>query len=228
MSSELPSRSGGSLIDVTPLDAGRPTLAHQVYDALVEAVLERRIAPGDRLVMDQLAEAFDVSRTPVRDALLRLESEGLVEPAGRRGYEVRTVGTREVVELYQAREAIEGHSVRLLCASPDLERRVERIRVAIAAAADDSATTAAYVANRRVHRAFVEQSGNRPLLAAFDSLWGATLALFAYSQTFPVDVQATLEADHLGLVEAIAAGDPDEAHAAIVDHIRAGLAEHLA
>ncbi len=83
------------------------------------------------------------------------------------------------------------------------------------------------MANRRVHRAFVEQSGNRPLLAAFDSLWGATLALFAYSQKFPADVQATLEADHLDLVEAIATGNADHAQAAIVDHIRVGLAEHL-
>ncbi len=208
---------------MAPIDTKRPSLAQQVYDSLIEAVLDRRIAPGDRLIMDQLAETLGVSRTPVRDALLRLESEGLIEATGRRGYEVRAVGDREVLELYQAREAIEGHAVVLLCAQPDRLERVSLVESAVATAALDGNT---YTANRAIHRSFLEQCGNGLLLSAFDSLWGASLASFAYGQMYPT-TEADLVEDHRNLIEAVAAGDEEHARTVMVDHIRAGLDRHL-
>lgn len=208
---------------VNPIGGRQPSLAEQVYDSLIDAVLDRRIAPGDRLIMDQLAESLGVSRTPVRDALLRLEAEGLIEATGRRGYEVRTVGDREVVELYQAREAIEGHAVVLLCAQPDRSDRVVLVETAVAAAALDGNT---YTANRAIHRSFLEQCGNGLLLLAFDSLWGASLASFAYGQKYPV-AEVDLVEDHRVLIEAVATGDADHARAEMVEHIRCGLERHL-
>lgn len=208
---------------MTPIDGRRPSLAQQVYDSLIDAVLDRRIAPGDRLIMDQLADALGVSRTPVRDALLRLESEGLIEATGRRGYEVRAVGDREVLELYQAREAIEGHAIVLLCTQPDRLARVALIETAVATAALDGNT---YTANRAVHRSFLEQCGNGLLLSSFDSLWGASLASFAYGQKYPA-TEVDLVEDHRDLIEAVAAGESEHARAVMVDHIRDGLDRHL-
>ena len=66
------------------IDRSHSRLAGEVYDRLVEALVQGTVNPGDRLIQDRLAEELDVSRTPVRDALLRLKEEGVIEPSGRR------------------------------------------------------------------------------------------------------------------------------------------------
>lgn len=73
-----------------PIGRGDLTLADVAYQRISEALFSGDLEPGSRLVMDQLAEQLDISRTPVRDALARLQREGLIEPTGRRGFVVRT------------------------------------------------------------------------------------------------------------------------------------------
>ena len=89
---------------VEPIQRSPSRLADEAYERLVDALVQGRVGPGDRLIQDRLAEDLDVSRTPVRDALLRLKEEGVIEPAGRRGYIVRRLSDRDVRDLYGARD----------------------------------------------------------------------------------------------------------------------------
>ena len=200
------------------------TLADEAYRQLANAVLSGTLRPGDRLIMDRLAEQLDLSRTPVRDALRRLEKEGLVAPAGRRGYIVRSLGADEIVRLFQAREAVEGYAARLVAeAGPAALRRVEDA-IREASGASPMTPAASYAANRQIHRAVVEASGNHFLVDLFDALWAQTLALCAYDQYFRHEAHPEqVDRDHRPLLRALRSGDGQAAAQAMVQHIRDGL-----
>src|ERR1700716_2649495 len=87
-----------------------PPAAERVYTHVKEAVLDRRYEGGTLLNEGELAEAVGVSRTPVREALLRLEAEGLVALYPKRGALVLPVSAQEIDEVIEARSRVEGHA----------------------------------------------------------------------------------------------------------------------
>ena len=80
----------------------RRRLADEVYDQLLESITIGDIGPDDRLVQERLAAELDISRTPVREALLRLEQEGVLVTANRGGFKLHRMSEPEVRQLYQA------------------------------------------------------------------------------------------------------------------------------
>lgn len=217
-------------MDLDAIGGGRPNLAELAYDAIIAGVLDGGVKPGDRLIMDQLAEQLGISRTPVRDALGRLAQEGLVEPAGRRGYLVREVDASGVSQLYQAREAVEGYAARFLAALPDREDRMALVRAGMdeAEQLNDGSPSGSLFANRLVHRSVVEATGNPYLTAGFDNIWGHSLALYVYVRAFPADPFAEdVRADHHELLETLATGSPKEAEQAMIEHINEGLDRNI-
>ncbi|HZD65652.1 MAG TPA: GntR family transcriptional regulator [Acidimicrobiales bacterium] len=201
----------------------RMDLAAQVYDRLMGALLEGALGPGDRLRQEELARELDVSRTPVRDALHRLHSQGVVEPAGRRGYVVRGLSAEEARQLYEARCAIEGFAAATAAtlggdAVGALRGALDRAR-----ARPTRTVRASFDLNRELHRAIVEVVGNQYLLEFFDRLWGRAMAGMAF-RDFVVQHGETLAGDHDRLVAAIASGRPDEARDEAISHINRGLA----
>lgn len=91
------------------------------YNNLKSAVLTGRFNPGQRLTEEHLAKSLGVSRTPVREALHKLESEGLVKPMERRGFSVARDSREEMEDLFDIRAALEGYAIRLICACIDDE-----------------------------------------------------------------------------------------------------------
>ena len=83
-----------------------------IFEFLREAILEGRIHPGQRLIERDVAERFNASRTPVREALRKLEMEGFIERKGRRGDVVRSIKRSEMEEAYALRMALEPLMVR--------------------------------------------------------------------------------------------------------------------
>ncbi|HZX69006.1 MAG TPA: GntR family transcriptional regulator, partial [Candidatus Elarobacter sp.] len=94
------------------LDHAAEPRSETLVEELREAILTGRYAPGARLVQDDLAEAFGVSRIPLREALRRLEGEGLVLISPNRGAVVRTLAPKDVVDLYDLRLALESLALR--------------------------------------------------------------------------------------------------------------------
>ncbi len=106
----------------TRLDRKRTRLADDVYEQILSAILSGEIVPGERLIQETIASQIDVSRTPVREAFLRLEREGVLEAAGRGGFQIREITEKEIQDLYLAREAVEGFAAKLLAGALSQEQ----------------------------------------------------------------------------------------------------------
>lgn len=101
----------------------RARLVDEVAAALRTAICDGELQPGERLHQERLAERLAISRTPLREALQRLEQEGLVVLSPGRGVEVRRVSDAEVVELYEVREVLDGLAARLAARRSTLAER---------------------------------------------------------------------------------------------------------
>ncbi len=201
----------------------RRRLADEVYDQLVEAIMSREISAEDRLVQERLAAELNISRTPVREALMRLETEGVLEIAASGGFRLARLDQSEVRQLYQARAAIEGQAARILAAQAN-PQVLDRLRDLIRR--NENLTTPStrdyFVANRCIHRAFMVEAGNKFLLDMFDTIWGNAMAFHLFSAIENVNISKSL-GDHLTLVDAIATGDVTVALETFTAHIQAGF-----
>lgn len=103
----LPSPAQPATITIAPLEVRSASLAHQAYERLRTLILDRRIEAGSPLQEARLAEDLGISRTPMREALVRLAGEGLLVRRDARSYAVRALGTKEYFDCMRAREVIE-------------------------------------------------------------------------------------------------------------------------
>src|SRR5215212_10664712 len=98
---------------VMSADAAQPRLVEQVYEAILSEIADGRLPPNTRLIQDDLAAAYGVSRQPVQQALLLLRNHGLVRDAPRRGLIVSPLDVDYVRNLYEVRAVLEGLAARL-------------------------------------------------------------------------------------------------------------------
>jgi len=91
----------------------------RAYEFLKEAVLTGRFSPGERLTEEHLAKTMGFSRTPIREALHKLESEGLIKPMATRGFVASQDSPEEVDELFEIRAVLEGYALRVICGRMD-------------------------------------------------------------------------------------------------------------
>jgi len=187
------------------------------YGLILEAIDVGVYKPGSRLVESELAERFGVSRTPIREALQRLETQALLIRDGR-SLIVASLDHNQLAELYAVRSELEGLAARLAAqhAAPEevrvLRKMVEDDRKLV----DDPETLSR--ANRRFHKQIHLASHNRYLVLQLD-LVHRTMALLA---TTSLAVEGRGEgslAEHDAIVTAIENGDGDAAYAALKTHI---------
>lgn len=210
------------------ISIARESLGEVAYRHLFQGFLNNELVPGTRLLMDELAEQMDISRTPVREALQRLEREGVIEPHGRRGYVVREVTTEELDHRYQAREAIEGFAVEQITAQGG-EAVVElRKQYTELIKRPQSTPEEVFLANRDFHRLTVEALHNDLLEEAFDLVWNRSLTSGIWVRMLEAsdDVVGDFDRVHSALLDIIESGDVDRAHAAVVEHIHDGRTLH--
>lgn len=198
-------------------------LANEVYRQVLDAVLAGAVLPGERIVQERLADEINVSRTPVREALLRLEREGVLERAGSAGFAVREVSEPEVCQIYQTREAIEGHAARIVAEQrrPESLNRIGRT-VKTEEALDAGDVEAYFHANRRIHRQIVQETDNDYLMRSFDAVWNRGFSFRVFAIIEAVDLRASLR-EHEKLLVALRDASPAEAGEAMIAHIRDGL-----
>ena len=205
----------------------RRRLADEVYDELIQAIMRRDIGPEDRLVQEKLADDMGISRTPVREALMRLEQEGVLEVSKRGSFRLYQLSDDEVKELYQSRAAVEGQCARILAVhhTPELLDHLRQV-IEREEKVGEQTARAYFEANRNIHRAFVEQADNRFLLEMFDMIWGRAMAFHLFAAIEHSDIASSL-GNHIALVDAIATGDRTHALEQLTDHIQDGFNLHI-
>lgn len=194
--------------------------ASSIVEALEDDILSNLLKPGDRLDEQALARRFAVSRTPVREALRHLESSGLVEIRRNHGATVRRLTTAELIEMFQVMAELEGLCSRL-CARRMSPTEIERIRKHNSdctrhAAANDH--DAFFAANNRFHEVIYAACQNSYLHDEAVKLRNRVNVYRRHISFQPRRMIRSAE-EHERIVAAIAAGDEENAHRFMREHV---------
>jgi DNA-binding GntR family transcriptional regulator len=205
--------------------AAAPPHAERVYEGLRTQLLRGALPAGERLVEQRLAEQYETSRTPVREALRRLEGDGHLvrDPSG--GLRPRVPDVRSMQELYDVRLALEDLVVRRATTGGD-RAVLDRLRAEWEAMRDERAAPGASApptsfvgADEAFHAGVAEASGNRSAQRFLGEITARIHVLRVQGFTTEERVDTTI-AEHLEILDAIDAGDPDVAAAFMRSHVQ--------
>ncbi|MFB7575839.1 GntR family transcriptional regulator [Streptomyces sp. NPDC057611] len=200
----------------------RPSV--RVYEDLRRRILSGAYAPGDWLREGSVAAALEVSRTPVRDALQRLQADGLVTLHPNRGAQVTEFASGDLDDIFNVRALLEGYAARLAAENDRSQAVVEELRT-LCEAMEEAAAGGAEDAEDRItelnlefHRAVHQAAGN----ALLPGMLSTVIEISRVRNTFhiysPREMERSLH-QHRELVEAIAAGDGMWAQSVMQSHV---------
>jgi DNA-binding GntR family transcriptional regulator len=208
-----------------PLDTASRTLsrADRVYYALRDEIFDMQLSPGDRLTEGAIAERFAVSRTPAREALQRLESDGLMRGYVR-GWEVAPIDNKRFDDLYEMRQMIETFAVRKLCSegaqSAELHLLLDALdrvwKVGRAQRIEDGATLVGL--DERLHHALVSAAGNHELSATMQRVTDRIRVVRRLDLVHGDGIGETYD-EHVTILDAIRTGDTAASVALLSRHI---------
>jgi DNA-binding GntR family transcriptional regulator len=204
-----------------------PSAARRAYAHVKTRLLDGSYRDGSLLSEGAIAAELEISRTPVREAFLQLEAEGLLELYPKRGALVVPVTAAEVADLFDARLALERHCLVQLAADlpSGLAGALERILDRQRAALDETDHAAFSTADRELHRTWVAATGNQVLLGLYDQLRDRQQRVTARMLARDGAARSReLLGEHEQIVAALTAGDADTAAGALERHLSAARA----
>ncbi|MCH0540425.1 GntR family transcriptional regulator [Streptomyces sp. MUM 203J] len=197
-----------------------PPAADRVYAHVKEAVLDRRYEGGTLLTEGELAQAVGVSRTPVREALLKLEMEGLLKLYPKKGALVLAVSAQEISDVVETRLLVEEYAVRkCVPVTVRLVARLEELLDEQRRRAREGDLRAVAVADRCFHAEIVRQAGNQILARLYDQMRDRQLRMgVAVMEAHPDRVAKNI-VEHAEILEVLRAGDAEGAARWVHDHV---------
>jgi DNA-binding GntR family transcriptional regulator len=208
----------------------RVRLTHDhTYEFIKDAITSLRFTPGQRLGTEELAQLVNASRTPVREALSRLSQEGLVHREGGWGYLVRQVSVKDVLDLYNVREALEVQAAREVVPKltptliAELVARNRRAEEHFAAGCLDSFLAE----NRNFHKTIVDATGNALLRQMLNTIHDRVQQIGAIMVRMHQPRAKELLLGNRQILAALRQGDTERLVAAFRAHIRRGRKEVL-
>src|SRR6185295_8179177 len=204
--------------------AGSGSAAARVYAYVKERLLDGTFPGGALLSENELSQQLGLSRTPVRQAFVQLEAEGLLELYPKRGALVVPVAASEIEDVFEARLLVEEHCARRAAnagatLAADLEELIAEQELAIADAGMGMAVFAR--ADREFHRAIVAAAGNAILTRLYDALRDRQQRIATVSLArSPGDAARFIE-EHRGIADALARADAAAAGVRVAAHLRA-------
>lgn len=200
-------------------------LSESVYDRIKSDIFDFRLRPGDRLTETEIAESLQVSRTPVRQALHRLEQEGYLQLAFRNGWNVRAFDFDRFEQLYDLRIVLELAAVEQLCKSelvPGLDALQTAWLVPVEAQLADPRQVSEL--DEAFHQGLVAAAGNREMARVHRDLTEKIRIIRRLDFTKPPRIQATYE-EHGEILRLIAKRRSAQASMVLRSHIEASKAE---
>ena len=186
-------------------------LAERVYDRLCEDIIGGALPPGSALVQEQVAAQYEVSRTPVRDALTKLTHEGLATLVPGRGYLVNTLSEDDIRDVYEVRYALEA-----MAARQAVGRHTPQQLVRLRASVDEYETLSPdaieelFRLSADFHEKLLEPCPNAYLLSTLSAMWAHPLQRrIMMTYRLGPEHQARVVRDHRSILEALAQGDAD-------------------
>ena len=211
-----------------PLAPARRSRANEVYEQLKRDIAEFRMVPGNRFSEHELCSRLDVSRTPVRQALFRLQQEGLVEVMFRSGWRVLPFDFDKFDQLYDLRMVLETTAVQRLCqqdvatSSTLLQALKERWLVPVGERSSDATTVAAW--DEAFHETLVQAAGNPEMARVHHEVTERIRIIRRLDFTQQARIEATYD-EHATILKAIRAHRGDQAAMLLRAHIQTSQAE---
>ncbi len=208
--------------------AGTLTLVDDVYERIHNAIVTGGLKPGQQIKQIPIAESLGVSQRTVREALMRIAAEGLVDHEPRKGFRVASFPFGELEEIYQMRCLLEGLAVEIaakVIQPKELDRMRELLPATVATEASGPARET-HEANRQFHMVSIRASGKPHLIRVLGQLW--QLVFTQYGGEEDAETLATVSRrellEHEQLLEALGRGDGPGARHVVEQHIEATLA----
>lgn len=211
--------------------AARPSLVDAAYAALKRAIRDTALAPGYQGSEQEIALQLGMSRTPVHEAVIRLQEEGLVRVLPRRGVLVCALSPEDMREIYEVIVALESAAAALIAAQPKKQRKpvataLEAVNAAMAAALAAEDLPAWAEADGRFHQMLVEGAGNARLVRIYAGIMDQShRARMLTLRLRPRPILSVQE--HAGILAAIRAGAEAEALARAKAHRQRAVAQIL-
>ncbi len=197
---------------------GHRTLAEKAFGTLHAAIVTGRLRPGARLPIEELAELLEMSPMPIREALRRLDAAGLVDNIPHRGARVTDLSITDLEEVYEARLALEMLAIRRAAERFNSEHELNarrRLETLNEMSDDNSAMTSA--AHAAFHFALYDAADSSWLLRLIRPVWETSER---YCLEHPgVRQLMSRRGEHVAILEACVANDPNRAEAALHDHL---------
>lgn len=211
--------SNPSSLNPIRLDNYKP-LRELVFESLREAIILGHLRPGERLMEIQLAEQMGVSRTPVREAIRKLELEGLVVMVPRKGAYVAGLSIKDIADVFEIRKALEGLAAELAAdrISDEEIENLERVLHRLADAADQKNFDTFIEVDTEFHAILFQAGRNERLSQIINNLREQIHRFRITSLSMPGRMTAAVE-EHRKIVEAISQHDLDEAKRLAQEHI---------
>ncbi|MFG1404262.1 GntR family transcriptional regulator [Xanthobacter sediminis] len=197
-------------------------LREQVLQHVRSEIISGQTGPGKMYSVPTLASDLRVSTTPVREALLELARNGLIEPVRNRGFKVVEPTVQELRDLFDMRELLEVRAAEIIAAAPKARRKLSGLTaladdIKAAVAADD--VPGYLAADRRFHQAFIAAAGNELLTETAMGLRDK-MRLYGISSRAGMARQAASVDEHYRLIELAQAGDVPAIKTLLTQHIR--------
>ncbi len=200
----------------------RVNISEATYSAVKQILLSSKYSPGGRVAIDELCQSLDVSRTPVFDALNRLEAEGMVEIVPRKGVYLVTFSEEKAQELYAVREVLEVMATKL-AARNLTDKQLDQLRKVIEkqSACLETGDTEGYAgATLKFHNIILEAAGNKILERSLGAIYSQMEALRLRTLYLPTRLRQSF-AEHQQIFQALLKRDPDLCEREARKHIAA-------
>jgi DNA-binding GntR family transcriptional regulator len=207
--------------DESALPDSEPSAAQRAYVEIVGRLATGELPPGSWLRERQLAESIGMSRTPVREALSKLSSEGLVRLERNRGAQVTAWSRHQIIEIYQLRAIIEGYVARVAAQKID-EAALARLETNLAEyeqVITDQDLSRAAALNNEFHALILDSTHNESLVYLLTGVFGLPLVRRTFLRFTDRDLRRSAE-HHRELIEAFRSRDGETAETIMKVHIR--------
>ena len=211
----------------------RENLGHQVYLYLRDRIYRMEITPGTRLGVDKIAEEIGVSRSPVRDALMMLVNEGVIEVNATGGYRVIQLNRSFIEDAFVVRRALELAAMRLAMGQLD-RARIQALasqwaNLQTSEPSDPAQREQEILADQQLHDTIAEMSQNRLLIEALGRITMITwlISRFSYANLAKPQYAHLTAQEHLHLLQVMLSGDTETAVTALDEHLTNAFARSL-
>lgn len=215
-------------------DINTSLLVDQAYQAIKEDVLHKRLIPGKKINVSMVSKRYSISPTPIKLALNRLVSEGVVESIPHRGMVIRPISKKDLVEIIEVRQLLELFCVPAILKKAkedpsfllEMESNLHKHKEAIQIADEQSFYFDQNSIDAAFHHMLMETAHNDRLLSMYSSLGSHLTMFYLYGVKRKARFEASLQ-EHHRIFEAIQSGDADRLSAAISLHLQNTQADYL-